>query len=81
MLEIAESPYKPVDHAARVVGGRSLDGLVAETIQGAIRAGLLEEGAEIVSLYHRHIEHGYPTPSVKERFLSSYLLFFRSSHN
>ena len=65
MLEVAESEHKPVAHGARALGGFNHDGLVAETVQGCIRSGLLAEGAEIVSLYHRRIEYGYPTPTLE----------------
>ena len=32
---------------------------------GAINSGMMTEGDEIVSTYHRHIEYGYPTPTVE----------------
>lgn len=35
-----------------------------ETLLGAINTQLLQPGDEVVSLYHRRIEHGYPTPSL-----------------
>ena len=38
--------------------------MVKETLLGAINTQLLQPGDEIVSLYHRRIEHGYPTPSL-----------------
>jgi protoporphyrinogen oxidase len=55
MFEISESIKKPVDLAK----------IVEETIQGAINVTLCAPGAEIVSLYHRRLEHGYPTPHLK----------------
>ncbi|KAJ1547466.1 hypothetical protein HK405_005764 [Cladochytrium tenue] len=54
MLEVAESPRKPVD----------LDTLMEDTIQGCINTGLIAAGDEIVSLYHRRFYYGYPTPSL-----------------
>jgi protoporphyrinogen oxidase len=55
MFEVSESKgYKPVN----------MDTIVEETIQGAINTGMLGSDAEIVSLYHRRLEHGYPTPSL-----------------
>lgn len=55
MFEISENKiYKPVD----------LETILEETIQGAINTCMIEPGAEIVSLYHRRLEHGYPTPSL-----------------
>ncbi len=35
-----------------------------DTLQGAINTHLMQPGDEVVSLYHRRIEHGYPTPSL-----------------
>lgn len=35
-----------------------------ETLRGAINTKLVQPGDEIVSIYHRRLEHGYPTPSV-----------------
>ena len=56
MFEISESQkYKPVDLAT----------IVEETIQGAINTGMIEGSDEIVSIYHRRLEHGYPTPSLE----------------
>jgi protoporphyrinogen oxidase len=52
MCEVSESPAKPVD-GDRVVG---------EVVAGARRAGLLAEDAQVASLWHRRLEHGYPTP-------------------
>jgi len=55
MFEVSESQYKPVDLAT----------VVEETIQGAINTGMIQSTDEIVSIYHRRLEHGYPTPSLK----------------
>jgi hypothetical protein len=38
--------------------------VVRETLIGAINTQLMKPGDEVVSLYHRRIEHGYPTPSL-----------------
>ena len=35
-----------------------------DTLLGAISTQLMTAGNEVVSLYHRRIEHGYPTPSL-----------------
>jgi protoporphyrinogen oxidase len=53
MFEISESPLRPVDHAS----------VVEETLQGALRVGLIQPEDEIVSVYHRRLPHGYPTPT------------------
>ena len=55
MFEISESPVKPVDLAK----------VVEETIQGAINTKMIDADAEIVSVYHRRLERGYPTPSLE----------------
>ena len=56
MFEVSESAkYKPVDSAT----------IVEETIQGAINTGMIESADEIVSIYHRRLEHGYPTPCLE----------------
>mmetsp|Transcript_11900 Transcript_11900/g.14380 ORF Transcript_11900/g.14380 Transcript_11900/m.14380 type:complete len:502 (+) Transcript_11900:57-1562(+) len=52
MFEVSESVKKPVDLAK----------VAEETIQGAINVTLCDAKAEIVSIYHRRLEHGYPTP-------------------
>ena len=55
MLEVSESAaHKPVD----------IDKVVEECIQGCLNTKLIEAGTEIVSIYHRRLEHGYPTPHV-----------------
>ena len=35
-----------------------------ETLLGAVATQLLQPGDEVVSLFHRRLEHGYPTPSL-----------------
>jgi len=55
MFEISESVKKPVDLAR----------IVEATIQGAVNVTLCGADAEIVSVYHRRLEHGYPTPHLK----------------
>jgi protoporphyrinogen oxidase len=55
MFEVSESKeYKPVN----------LDTIVEETIQGAINTHMIASTDEIVSIYYRRLEHGYPTPSL-----------------
>jgi hypothetical protein len=54
MMEISESSEKPVNY----------DTLLQETIQGCVNTTLLSADAEIVSVYHRRFDHGYPTPSL-----------------
>lgn len=55
MFEVSESVKKPVDMAT----------VVAECIQGAINVRLVESSDQIVSIFHRRLEHGYPTPHLQ----------------
>ena len=64
MFEISESQYKKVNQEATELGGKSWSAVVKETLLGAINTTLLTPDSEVVSLYHRRIEHGYPTPSL-----------------
>jgi protoporphyrinogen oxidase len=54
MLEISESPEKPVESGA----------LVDATIAGSLATRLIESPAEIADLWTYRAEYGYPTPSV-----------------
>ncbi|KAJ3133715.1 hypothetical protein HDU90_005553 [Geranomyces variabilis] len=55
MFEVAESKYKSV------VG----ETLVEDTIKGAIATTLLTAQDEIVTIYYRAFEYGYPTPTLE----------------
>lgn len=55
MFEVSESKYKPVNYET----------IVNETIQGAINTGMIKDTDEIVSIYQKRLEHGYPTPSLE----------------
>jgi protoporphyrinogen oxidase len=52
MLEVSESPDKPVD------GERIVD----QTVDGLIATQLIESRGRISSLWHHRVSHGYPTP-------------------
>jgi len=53
MFEVSESEeFKPVDSGS----------VVEETIKGAILANLIEKDTEIVSIFYKRLERGYPTP-------------------
>jgi protoporphyrinogen oxidase len=54
LAEVSESAARPTD-AARVV---------PQTVDGLKRAGLVGPEAQIESLWHRRLEHGYPIPSL-----------------
>ncbi len=53
MAEVSESPHKPVDSGQ----------LIATVIGGLHTTNLISPDAEILTRWHRRIEHGYPTPS------------------
>ncbi|KAK9835546.1 hypothetical protein WJX74_002701 [Apatococcus lobatus] len=65
MFEVSESYCKPVNRESGKFAGGTWDGLVKETIQGALNTKLISGSDQIVSIYHRRLEHGYPTPSVE----------------
>lgn len=56
MFEVSESAkHKPVD----------ISTVIEDTIQGAINTKMISSTDEIVSIYHRRLEHGYPTPCLQ----------------
>ncbi|BFZ64916.1 hypothetical protein YB2330_006069 [Saitoella coloradoensis] len=57
MFEISESTMKPLDS--------STASILASTIAGAVSTTLLQPEDEIVSVYHRAFDHGYPTPTLE----------------
>ncbi|KAF8253901.1 FAD/NAD(P)-binding domain-containing protein [Wilcoxina mikolae CBS 423.85] len=64
MMEISESPMKPVNN----------ERLLADTIQGCVNTTLLRPDDEIVSTYHRRFDHGYPTPTLERDGILNQLL-------
>lgn len=57
MMEISESSLKPLPSTLT-------SDVLASTILGCISTELLQPKSEIVSLYHRRFDHGYPTPTL-----------------
>jgi protoporphyrinogen oxidase len=55
MFEISESPQKQVG---------SRDFVIQDTIRGAVNTGLISNNTEIVSVFYKRLERGYPTPSL-----------------
>lgn len=55
MAEVAESPAKPVDSAS----------VIEETVQGMLNTGLIPDRGAVHHVWHRRLEHGYPTPSLQ----------------
>lgn len=81
MFEISESSYKPVDMTSTDLGGIAgrFPQIVKDTIQGAINTKLISDKDAIVSVFHRRLEHGYPTPSVeRDGVLAQALPFFKA---
>ncbi|HEX3745604.1 MAG TPA: FAD-dependent oxidoreductase [Bryobacteraceae bacterium] len=54
MLEVSESPMKPV----------SQERVIEQTVSGLLSARLIDNANDIVSTWHYRAEHGYPTPTV-----------------
>ena len=82
MFEISESSYKPVAQDQVQLGGAagSWSRVVLDTLLGAVATQLVAPTDEIVSLYHRRLEHGYPTPSVgRDAVLKEALPLLRQS--
>jgi protoporphyrinogen oxidase len=55
MAEVSESPAKPVER----------ERIVEETVQGLLNTGLIADRAAVNHVWHRRLEHGYPTPSLQ----------------
>jgi protoporphyrinogen oxidase len=71
MAEVSESPAKPVDPAR----------LVEETIAGLVATRLIAGRAAVHHVWHRRLEHGYPTPSLqRDRALAAVLPAFKARH-
>ncbi|HEY0782010.1 MAG TPA: FAD-dependent oxidoreductase [Thermoanaerobaculia bacterium] len=54
LAEVAESPRKPV----------RMETLFGETVQGLLATGLIASPDEVHHIWHRRLEHGYPTPTL-----------------
>ena len=71
MFEISESREKPVD----------ITSIIEETIRGALNTKLLLPESELVSIFHRRLERGYPTPSLsRDAAVIDGLAFLRSKN-
>jgi protoporphyrinogen oxidase len=53
MLEVSESPAKPVERGT----------VVRETTQALVTSGFIPSADSIASLWHTRLEYGYPTPT------------------
>jgi len=82
MFEVSESSYKPVAQDPVALGGSggTWPRIVLDTLLGAVSTQLVQPDDEIVSIYHRRLEHGYPTPSVgRDAVLKEALPWLRRS--
>mmetsp|Transcript_26755 Transcript_26755/g.32476 ORF Transcript_26755/g.32476 Transcript_26755/m.32476 type:complete len:507 (-) Transcript_26755:419-1939(-) len=83
MFEVCESAMKKVEQDSVTLGGTAgtWSRVVLDTLVGAINTSLMTADAEIVSLYHRRIEHGYPTPSLgRDAVLKEALPYLREKN-
>jgi len=65
MLEVAESArWKPVDSSPTKLGDQTFPRVVLESLLGSVNTKMIAPDCEVVSLYHRRFDHGYPTPSL-----------------
>ncbi|KAL4428432.1 hypothetical protein ABPG75_002521 [Micractinium tetrahymenae] len=87
MFEVSESNYKPVAQQPTKLGGSAVaaqgtwPAVVAETLAGALATQLMQPGDEVVSVYHRRLEHGYPTPSLGRDGVLKQALPWLRKHN
>lgn len=55
MLEVAESPHRPVDHRM----------LLDDVVAGTLATGLVSDPSSVLSTWRYRAEYGYPTPSLQ----------------
>ena len=51
---MCETPHRPV----------AAEGLPRRVLEALRKDGLVLDGAEVLSMWHHRLEHGYPTPSL-----------------
>ena len=80
MFEVSESAlHKPVDSSPVRLAGGAWPAVVRDTLAGALATRLIGKDTEVVSLYHRRLERGYPTPSLsRDAALGKALPFLRA---
>ncbi len=54
LAEVCETAHRPV----------AAEGLPRRVLEALREDGLVLDGAEVLSMWHRRLEHGYPTPSL-----------------
>eukprot|EP00879_Flechtneria_rotunda_P023055 GHRR01024372.1.p1 GENE.GHRR01024372.1~~GHRR01024372.1.p1 ORF type:complete len:247 (+),score=72.08 GHRR01024372.1:74-814(+) len=82
MFEVSESSCKPVHQQPIKLGGTAgtWPAIVQETLLGAVATHLVSASAEVVSLHHRRIKHGYPTPSLSRNAVLEQALPWLQQH-
>ena len=55
MAEVSESKFKPVDS----------NKVVEQTIDGMLATRLIESRGDVISMWHRRLDYGYPTPGLQ----------------
>lgn len=63
-LRLSPLPFSAPRRVLHLSCGHRRPAVVQETLLGAIATQLLQPNDEVVSLFHRRLEHGYPTPSL-----------------
>lgn len=83
MFEVSESEKKHVNQEQVKLGGTAgtWPDVVRDTIMGAINTKLTTADCEIVSVYHRRLFYGYPTPSVGRNNVLDEVLPWLRQHN
>jgi len=71
MAEVSESPHKPVDG----------QGIVADVVRGLQTTHLIGPEADILTRWHRRLEHGYPTPSRERDAILNQILPALETHH
>ncbi|KAK9796975.1 hypothetical protein WJX73_004167 [Symbiochloris irregularis] len=81
MFEVSESTEKPVNQKMVDLGGGKWAEVVKECVIGALNTKMISKDDQIVSLYHRRLEHGYPTPSLGRDGVLAEALPWLRQHN
>ncbi|KAF6252642.1 hypothetical protein COO60DRAFT_504963 [Scenedesmus sp. NREL 46B-D3] len=82
MFEVSESSFKTVDQQPVQLGGTAgtWPAVVRDTLLGAVATQLLSPSDQVVSIFHRRLEHGYPTPSLGRNAVLDKALPWLQSH-
>ena len=82
MFEVSESAaHKPVDSSPVPLAGSTWPAVVKDTLAGALATHLITPDTPVVSIYHRRLERGYPTPSTSRDAALAKALPFLKEHS